>query len=276
MHSVKKIIKQNLYNSPRLYDTTIRTYRKINSTVTPAYEFFDNFSRAQKKKVCFIQIGANDGLRNDPIREFIIRDKWQGILVEPIPFVFDELKHNYHYLHRNNLRFVNAAITSVCDESISFWTFSDHFLNSLTKNERYIYLRKSAFNKNHLIRLLKNQSVKLNPNKILRELKVPTLTLMCLVERYWMKKHIDLLIIDAEGHESTIIPNIDLNKLQPKAIFFEWVNLEEKEKDVFSFLENNGYEITKLNADAVAILKTSILKVQSTQNHLGHEMMKRH
>ena len=31
----------------------------------------------------FIQIGSNDGLKNDPLRKNILAEKWTGILVEP-------------------------------------------------------------------------------------------------------------------------------------------------------------------------------------------------
>jgi hypothetical protein len=38
-----------------------------------------------KDKVRFIQIGANDGIKNDPVHAFIKKYYWTGILVEPIP-----------------------------------------------------------------------------------------------------------------------------------------------------------------------------------------------
>ena len=40
----------------------------------------------------FIEIGAHDGIYVDPIHRFIVKHKWKGILVEPIPYLFELLK----------------------------------------------------------------------------------------------------------------------------------------------------------------------------------------
>jgi hypothetical protein len=36
----------------------------------------------------FIQIGANNGMTGDPIRKYILKYHWRGILVEPQPDIF--------------------------------------------------------------------------------------------------------------------------------------------------------------------------------------------
>jgi hypothetical protein len=43
----------------------------------------------------FIQVGANDGIFGDPLREHILAHKWRGVLVEPQPEIFEQLKANY-------------------------------------------------------------------------------------------------------------------------------------------------------------------------------------
>ena len=42
----------------------------------------------------FIQVGANDGITVDPIHKYIIEYHWNGILIEPQPGVFDQLKQD--------------------------------------------------------------------------------------------------------------------------------------------------------------------------------------
>ena len=49
----------------------------------------------KKDDFFFIQVGANDGLMCDPIRQFIVKHSWGGILVEPVPDYFELLKKNY-------------------------------------------------------------------------------------------------------------------------------------------------------------------------------------
>ena len=43
----------------------------------------------------FIQIGSNDGLKNDPLRKNILAGNWKGILVEPDYNNFQKLIQNY-------------------------------------------------------------------------------------------------------------------------------------------------------------------------------------
>ena len=48
----------------------------------------------------FVQIGANDGrslggtpgVTDDPIFEYVHTYRWSGLLVEPIPYLFDRLR----------------------------------------------------------------------------------------------------------------------------------------------------------------------------------------
>ena len=45
-------------------------------------------------QVTFVQVGANDGYRFDPLRKHIVAYHWPGLLIEPQPDVFAELKQN--------------------------------------------------------------------------------------------------------------------------------------------------------------------------------------
>ena len=49
---------------------------------------------ASGQSTCFIQIGANDGVRYDPIRKLVVKHQLPGLLVEPLPDVFARLKMN--------------------------------------------------------------------------------------------------------------------------------------------------------------------------------------
>jgi hypothetical protein len=43
----------------------------------------------------FVNIGANDGVLNDPCWPFIDRFGWSGVCVEPVPLIFERLAANY-------------------------------------------------------------------------------------------------------------------------------------------------------------------------------------
>ncbi|MBK6937124.1 MAG: FkbM family methyltransferase [Chitinophagaceae bacterium] len=63
----------------------------------------------------FVQIGANDGKSGDPLYEFIINHNWKGILVEPMPDVFEQLKENFSFAS-GRLIFENSAISDTGGE----------------------------------------------------------------------------------------------------------------------------------------------------------------
>ena len=56
----------------------------------------------------FIQIGAHDGKTNDYIYPVARELGWRGILVEPIPYLFERLVENYQ--GSQGLIFENVAL----------------------------------------------------------------------------------------------------------------------------------------------------------------------
>src|SRR5580700_9172972 len=62
----------------------------------------------------FIQVGANDGVRGDPIRRYITACEWSGLLIEPLPALFAELQRNNAGNPR--LDFPNAAVADRAGE----------------------------------------------------------------------------------------------------------------------------------------------------------------
>jgi len=50
---------------------------------------------ARSPRFFFVQIGANDGVFCDPIRNFVTRNRVAGIVVEPLKDYFRKLSENY-------------------------------------------------------------------------------------------------------------------------------------------------------------------------------------
>jgi FkbM family methyltransferase len=247
MLQIKSVILNYAKTKPRLFDFLKSQRRSFNSGTDPIYSILSQFSKANGHKIFFVQIGANDGLRNDPIRELVIRYKWNGILIEPLPNVFDLLKENYKYLH-NKLRFINAAISNG-SEDLTFYSFNNEFLSSLTTEEKLNYLRKSSFSREHVESVIERNNESL---AILKEIRVPTITIESIYRQYCNNEKIDLLVIDAEGHEPTIIQSINFNILRPTVILFESHNLKENKLPLFEFLKQNDYMIKELGGDSIA------------------------
>jgi hypothetical protein len=59
----------------------------------------------------FLQVGAADGVSNDPLHDSILKHRLRGVLVEPLPDQFQRLERAYSGV--DGLHFVNCAIAAV-------------------------------------------------------------------------------------------------------------------------------------------------------------------
>jgi Methyltransferase FkbM domain len=66
-------------------------------------------SREDPRPFFFLQVGAYDGVIDDPLHERVREGNWHGILVEPQPSHFRRLLESYAGIE--GLTFVNAAIS---------------------------------------------------------------------------------------------------------------------------------------------------------------------
>ena len=79
------------------------TVRRIRSA-----DVISEFGRANPR-ASFVQVGSNDGTHLDPLREEIVARKWTGVMIEPVPYLFDRLRLSYS--GAEGIRFLNAAIS---------------------------------------------------------------------------------------------------------------------------------------------------------------------
>lgn len=241
-------IKERVRSSPRLFDTLKRLRRIVNSEPDPAYDFFRHYSRFRRNRVNFLQIGAADGMRNDPFREFIVRG-WRGILVEPIPRAYEQLRRNYSYL-ATRLTFLNAAVTEA-DGSMTLFSFDEKFLDGLPLEKRLDYLRKVSFDRSHV-----QHYVPTEEHWAITETRVPCLSIGTILSEHWDGEPIDLLAVDAEGHEPTIIGAIDFETFKPETIFYESHTLQPPSAErLVELLGSKGYECFEVLGDTVAMQK---------------------
>lgn len=237
-------LKDRIRNSPLAYDTLKAVKRKVNGKSDPAFQFFKEWSTG--RDINFIQVGAADGLRNDPFREFILKG-WRGILVEPLPDVFRLLQRNY-VRQKDYLIFVNAAITTA--ENLSFWGISEEFMKTLPLEERLDYQRKASFDRAHVEHYFADKSL----CRHITEVKIQCLTMSALLEKHWNDAPVHLLAIDAEGHEPDIINSIDFKAFRPEVIFYEDHTLAaDAKRSVEATLHDNGYQLKRILGDTVAM-----------------------
>lgn len=183
----------------------------------------------QNQEVIFIQVGSNIGvMENDPLSPFILRDNWKGVLIEPVPTIFEKLKKNY--AGRPNLYFENVAISNRRGKS-KFYT--------ITKTDE-----SKTFWANQVGSLDLSHALKYQPaGSELKAIEVDCFTLQDIVDKYKFNR-IDVLHIDAEGYDDVILLSIDFKKIQPKFIIFEHYNMTfERYLACTAYLSSHGYSV---------------------------------
>ena len=174
-----------------------------------------------------IQIGSHVGNTiNDPIFD-IVDSETKLILVEPVPYLFKQLKNNYSKKFENNenIIFINKAVTNYVGE-IEMTIPSEK--NDFSKFPFWAS-QLSSVNSDHV----SNHISSLLTEKIY----VETTTINEIVREYDIQ-HIDLLHTDTEGHDYTILMNYNF-KVKPKKIMFE-----HKHMDGFLRIGSKYYELT--------------------------------
>ena len=225
-------LKQFLRNIIDLFENRFRT-DDIDSII-------DSFSR-MKKDIYFIQVGANNSIIADPIRTFIIRDGWSGILVEPLKHIFDNLVENYR--GKDNLIFENVAISDK-DETRDLW-----YLKKTDDPMPPWYEGLGSFLPEVVLKSSKNIP---NIAKYMTKEQVKCVTLETLIKKNNVKK-IDVFTVDTEGYDFHIIKQIDFERFKPSIILYENKHLKDDEKkQCKKHLRKNGYKLIRKGGNTIA------------------------
>jgi FkbM family methyltransferase len=193
-----------------------------------------------------IQIGAMDGISYDDTRAFLDLYRWNALLVEPIPEMFEELKENFK--DSTNYIFEQSAITSYDGDvtmlTIPLSSIVGQNLHPGYKGMSAIYPLKNGFNSGY------QRDIDVKSDYGI-DIIVPSLTFNSLCEKHGIKKF-DILICDAEGHDWIICDQIDFNKFRPSFMRFEYFNLTDEEKFlIVKKLKENGYVVSIVNGQDV-------------------------
>jgi FkbM family methyltransferase len=192
----------------------------------------------------FIQIGSNDGKRGDPIYEYVIKYKWRGILIEPVPYLYEKLKNTY--AGQEGLDFENIAIADK-DGYKTFYRVEEYY----EPGNPLWYDQLGSFRKEVL---LKHRNLVPNLEKHLISEQIPCLSFNSLLQERGVTK-INLLHIDTEGYDYEIIKTIPFGLIKPYIILYEHKHLSREDKQAcVSLLTDEGYRTLELHSDTVAYL----------------------
>jgi FkbM family methyltransferase len=155
----------------------------------------------------YIEAGAYDGILQSNTKFLEEKYYWTGILVEPSPKSFEQLKINRpNNININKCLVSNDYISDTIDGS-----FNNGPMSSVNN-----------------IRKLENVEL----------IKVKCDTLANILDQYNIKK-IDLMILDTEGYELKVLEGMNLNKNRPTYLLIE-IYINEKDK-IFDYLKSFHY-----------------------------------
>lgn len=194
----------------------------------------------------FAEIGANDGESYDHLRPHIRSRNWRGVMVEPVPYVFERLRANYGDIA--GIALENAAIAEH-DGELPFWHLPEtedaagsgvpdwyHALGSLSREA-----------------VLANADMVPGLEDRLVSTPVRCLTLASLFERHGLDR-LDLIAVDTEGHDAVVVGQVDLERLRPRLILYEHYHLDAGERAACrARLETAGYEVLEEHFDTFAL-----------------------
>jgi FkbM family methyltransferase len=170
-------------------------------------EFFN-----YKKNLFFVDIGANDGITLS--NTFLLEKEynWNGICSEPLPSAYEKLR---------NCRSTFCDDNAIFDKS----NLSLEFIEANLFSGIVEYISEKQKNK-----LKKSNKIKVN-----------TITLQDLLQKYDSPKIINYLSLDTEGTELKILKSVNLSEYIFLYINVEHNYIESNRSEIKKFLESNGY-----------------------------------
>ena len=175
-----------------------------------------------------IQIGANDGVKDDPLTNIIKKFRLESLLLEPIKKYFLSLQNNY--LNYENVKLENSAL-SINNEINFLYKVNPEYFNKYGTLTDVI----SSFYEDHLIKH------GINKKHIIKE-KVNQISFDQLLSKYNIN-NFDLLLIDTEGYDCNIVGDffIKIKTIRPFLVF-EWSHIKNIELcNTLNLLIKNNY-----------------------------------
>ena len=182
-------------------------------------------------RMTFLQIGAFDGVGEDDLRELVTKYNLRGVMVEPQPAAFARLQETYR--NHRQVTLLQAAIAE-------------------TEGTRDLYCHRShasmaaSFDRQHLRKHgIADQDI------VARSVPCHTVESALRVAGL---ENVDLMQIDAEGYDWTIMRSIDFTHVRPRILRFEYRHMVDSDADAcLNHLASHGYRFILESKDIIAV-----------------------
>jgi FkbM family methyltransferase len=221
----------------------------VNTDLGSLMDYLHALRTEAGEKVSFLQVGAMDGVKFDPLHKRIRAQGWRGVLFEPLPDMFENLRRNYAGCE--GLTLVQAAIDAEEGERHMF-RIPQALVASGTLPEWALGISSFYNDRNALGgKKIDEATCALVQANTVRE------PVRCTTFARALTDHaigsLDLLQIDTEGHDWAILQTFPIERLQPLVINFEYYNLQEAEVgEALAWLRRHGYAYGMDHKDVTA------------------------
>ncbi|MEO8256926.1 MAG: FkbM family methyltransferase [Acidobacteriota bacterium] len=192
--------------------------------------------------IFFIQVGSNDADYNDPLRPFILSHDWRGIMIEPVPYVFDRLQRKY--ADRDGLILENLAIAARNG-------FAEFY--AVAQSDDPLPPWYDQLGSFKLDNILKHSGEIPGLKDRIVELVVPCLDFDSLCRKHQVRA-VDVIHIDAEGYDFEIVKLIDFDAHRPTILLYEHGHLSSSDRAACNALvSRQGYECLEIEGDTLCL-----------------------
>ncbi len=200
----------------------------------------------------FIQVGAFDGISQDPITRYIGQFDLRGVLIEPQPGPFARLADNYRDQRR--LTLVNAAVAET-EGTRDFFTVRAGVPGMPEWSQQL-----ASFDRNNIVKHrdgIRGHGVPMIPDieQHIEVQPVRCLTFDRLLDDAQVTS-VDLLQIDAEGYDVELLKVFPFDRLRPAIIRYEHMHVDNAaQRSCVERLTSLGYRVISERSDTYAYLR---------------------
>jgi FkbM family methyltransferase len=236
----------NVSKTLRRFPFVYYSLRRIYCVFFPGLRFCIEQTFRDFDEVFVLKIGANDGIKSDPLASFLLNDRrYRGLFVEPIPTYAKALWANYETTGRFKIEQVAIAAE---DSKKAMYYVDEQAVDSEGRPLAEWLRGVASLDRAHVEKHLPPDM-----HKFVKETTVDCLSIASVLERNKIQK-VDLLQIDTEGYDYVVLQQFDFSVVKPKLVVFERKHLtKEAELASKKFMEDAGYSVKILETDFLCI-----------------------
>jgi len=193
-----------------------------------------------------IQVGANDGLLDDPLRHILTERSLPVLFVEPLPDRFRELRRNTRAMA--NVVFENVAIGTKSGTGTLYRLRDDvdglpDWFRGVASFDRRVLLKHKSWG-----RVARSAVM-----SAIEEVEVPVITFGQLLDKHPDIGRIMALQVDTEGHDAVVVESAIAAGCAPRVIQFEHRHLRyDSQWKIRDLLTSQGYGLVSDVNDTLA------------------------